>query len=132
MTNGNLEAQFELLDRGPYEVEVKAEGYKTERTTLEVDDSSETFSVNVTLSPEASPAGAESTTTPLAPKARKEMEKGIAAIKSGNFREAKTHLVKARKLSPGDSDINYFTGLRFAGAEGVRGGANVSDCGDYP
>lgn len=112
MTGTTSEAQFDRVAAGRYDVVVQAPGYKTEHTVLAVDNSRPAFYVAVTLQRESSePEKTNSTDTLLAPKARKEMEKGISAIKAGNYRDAQTHLEAARKLAPGDADINYLLGF---------------------
>ncbi|HEY6467653.1 MAG TPA: tetratricopeptide repeat protein [Candidatus Acidoferrales bacterium] len=110
MTNGNPEVQFNVTEQGRYEVEVKATGYKTERTTLEVDGTRHAFFMNVTLEPDSASAGMNPNADLLSPKAQKEMEKGVGAIKSRNY-QAKKHLLEAQKAAPGDSNINYLLGF---------------------
>lgn len=111
MTNGNPEVQFNVTEQGRYEVEVKATGHKTERTTLEVDGTRHAFFMNVTLEPDSASAGMSPNADLLSAKARKEMEKGVGAIKSRNYQEAKKHLLEAQKAAPGDSNINYLLGF---------------------
>ena len=112
MTGTTSEAQFDRVAAGRYEVVVQAPGYKTEHTALMVDNNRPAFYVAVTLQRESpEPEKANSTETLLAPKARKEMEKGISAIKSGKYGEAQAHLEAARKLAPADADINYLLGF---------------------
>lgn len=111
MTNGNPEVQFNVTEQGRYEVEVKATGYKTERTTFEVDGTRHAFFMNITLEPDSTGAGMNPNADLLSPKARKEMEKGVDAIKSRNYQEAKKHLLEAQKEAPGDSNINYLLGF---------------------
>lgn len=111
MTNGNPEVQFNVTEQGRYEVEVKATGYKTERTTLEVDGTRHAFFMNITLEPDSAGAGMNPNADLLSPKARREMEKGVDAIKSRNYQEAKKHLLEAQRAAPGDSNINYLLGF---------------------
>lgn len=111
MTNGNLDVQFRLGDPGRYEIEVTAAGYKTGRASFDVDTTRQAVLITVPLSPESTDTGTVPTAILLAPKAQKEMEKGIASIKSGNYNDAKTRLLAARKIAPGDSGINYLLGF---------------------
>jgi tetratricopeptide (TPR) repeat protein len=49
----------------------------------------------------------------LAPKPRKEAERGIAALKQGNAAEAQKHFETAYQLAPANADINYLMGITF-------------------
>ena len=109
------EAQFDHVRSGRYDVEVKALGYKTGHATVEVDTAQMAFVVPVSLQPDSEDAQPVNTGTLLAPKARKEMEKGDAALKAGKFAEAEEHLKIAYKLAPGDPDINYMLGYASMG-----------------
>lgn len=104
------EAQFDHVKPGRYDVEAKALGYKTGHATVEVDSSRMAFVVTVSLQPDSEDDQSANTGTLLAPKARKEMEKGDAALKAGKFAEAEEHLKAAYKLAHGDPDINYMLG----------------------
>ncbi|HKQ87745.1 MAG TPA: tetratricopeptide repeat protein [Candidatus Acidoferrales bacterium] len=109
------EAQFDHVRSGRYDVEVKALGYKTGHATVEVDTMQMAFVVSVSLQPDSEDAQPVNNGTLLAPKARKEMEKGDAALKAGKFAEAEEHLKIAYKLAPGDPDINYMLGYASMG-----------------
>lgn len=115
ITGPVAEAQFDHVKPGRYDVEVKALGYKTGHATVEVDTGQMAFVVPVSLQADSEDAQPVNTGTLLAPKARKEMEKGDAALKAGKFAEAEEHLKIAYKLAPGDPDINYMLGYASMG-----------------
>jgi len=50
----------------------------------------------------------------LAPNERKETERGIAALKSGNPKESEKRLEKAYKLAPRNADVSYLLGILYA------------------
>ncbi|MGH9574465.1 MAG: tetratricopeptide repeat protein [Candidatus Acidiferrales bacterium] len=115
ITGPVAEAQFDHVKPGRYDVEVKALGYKTGHATVEVDTAQMAFMVPVSLQADTGDTEPANTGTLLAPKARKEMEKGDAALKAGKFAEAEEHLKIAYKLAPGDPDINYMLGYASMG-----------------
>src|SRR5690348_1138882 len=117
LTTGPVaEAQFNNVAPGRYIAEATAMGYKRGSTQFNVDNSQQSFFVIVTVAPEDPDRGAPAAPgTVLAPKARKEVEKGSAAIKAGKFDEARDHLEKAQKLAPGDADIKYMLGFALLG-----------------
>lgn len=113
-TQGRTEAQFDNIKAGEYEIEVSAPGYKTTQQKLSASSSHEAYRVLVTL-PLDTP-GAVNETKPsqvLAPKALKEAEKGMDALKRNNLADAQRHLEAAYKLAPGNIDVNYLLGLLF-------------------
>ncbi|MBI4462769.1 MAG: tetratricopeptide repeat protein [Acidobacteria bacterium] len=108
------QAVFRRISRGGYYfVEVEALGYETAREEVLV-----AGSVNyalVFLTPE-SPV--KSTAAPpgppvLAPKARKEVERGLKALEANNLEEARTRFERALKLAPGHPEVNYLVGLVY-------------------
>jgi Tfp pilus assembly protein PilF len=115
ITGPVAEAQFDHVKSGRYDVEVKALGYKTGHAAVEVDTAQMAFIVPVSLQPDSEDAQPVNDGTLLAPRARKEMEKGDAALKAGKFAEAEEHLKIAYKLAPGDPDINYMLGFASMG-----------------
>jgi tetratricopeptide (TPR) repeat protein len=114
-TGTTSEAQFDRVAAGHYEIQAEARGYEPGHATLLVDNSRSAFYVTVTLKRDSSQATQPNAAgTLLAPKARKEMEAGVAAIKSGKYQDAQKHLQAAYKLAPGDADINYLLGFAHA------------------
>lgn len=111
-TQGRSEAQFDNVKAGDYEVEVSAPGYKTTRQELTASSSHEAYRLLVTLPLEV--PGTETETKPgqiLAPKARKEVDAGMSALRDGKLGEAQKHLEAAHKLAPGNADVNYLLGV---------------------
>ena len=107
-------AVFENVSSGRYSVQVTAGGYA--RATEEIDfvggGGGETL--YVTMKPDA-PEGKPSESAPgpavLAPKAQKEMEKALEALRGGKMEEAHKHLDEAYRLAPAHPDVNFLFGL---------------------
>ena len=104
-------ASFQL-GPGEYDIEVEALGYNkaTEHTTITRQGICQTVYVFLT------PAGSSTVASPpsgvaLAPSARGELEKGLAAFRQGNHGSARKHLEKAQKLAPSNPDILYLLGM---------------------
>ena len=115
---------------GRYTVDVSAPGFETTSEEFEIweDRGSSTFTVE--LRPEGS-SNSRPLTAPgklvLAPKARKEMDRATAAIRSKDFSSAEASLGKVLKLAPGHPDAYYLlavvqiqTGGRAAARENLK------------
>ena len=114
-TEGRTEAQFDNVKAGQYEIEASAPGFKTTRQELTATSSHEAYRVLIALPRDES--GAVTDIRPgqlLAPKARKEVDKGMAALKQGNLEEAQKRFEAAYKLAPTNADVNYLLGVLFA------------------
>jgi Flp pilus assembly protein TadD len=111
-TQGRTEAQFDNVKAGQYQIEVSAPGFKTTQQELTATSSHEAYRILVALPLDVS--GAVTDIKPgqvLAPRARKEVEKGMAALKQGDLAEAQKHLEEAYKLAPANADVNYLLGV---------------------
>lgn len=113
-TGTQSEAIFSGVTGGSYTYEVSAAGYKTAKRTLYVFDVPENYQENVTLVSDGAAVAPPLTAAQiLAPKVRKEAEKGITSLKAGNFADAEKHLQKALKLAPGDANVNFLLGYLY-------------------
>jgi tetratricopeptide (TPR) repeat protein len=106
------EAVFRGVRPGQYTVEAEAPGYATARETIELWSSGGISEVTVYMRAEPAAKTAASPPGPpvLAPKARKEVEKGLQALQANNLAEARKHLEAALRLAPGHPDVNYLFG----------------------
>lgn len=106
-TGEGSQVSFPGLPAGEYNVEVTAPGFARAEERTDVMPGG-TVTVFVILRPEAlggsapPPSGAV-----LSPKARKEMEKGVAALNTGDLKEARAHLEKVLKMAPGNPEPHY-------------------------
>lgn len=112
------QALFTGLSVGDYIVEVSSPGYKTAEQQATIAASGLTEYIEVVMTTGEGAKGAASTVAPgpgavLAPKALKETEKGMEALKAGKLDEAETHLKRALQLAPGFPDVNYLMGLLY-------------------
>lgn len=112
-TEKRSEAQFNTLSPGEYEIEASAAGFATATQSLNIMTSTETTNVLIHLKLDTSGSAASLSTKPgqlLAPKAQKETEKGLTALKSGNLNDAQKHLDAAYKLAPTNADVVFLLG----------------------
>ena len=113
-TQKRSEAEFDSVIPGDYEIEVSAAGYQTTTQTFSVISSHQLFTVLVHLKLDASGNGENiKPGQVLAPKAQKETEKGLAALKAGNLNDAEKHLEAAFKLAPTNADVAFLLGYLY-------------------
>jgi Flp pilus assembly protein TadD len=105
---------FSSLGPGGYYVEVQAPGFQTtrEEATVVIPVTAE---VHVYMRPETSAAVSTIAAGPpiLAPKAGKEVEKGLEALRTNNLKEAQKRLDRAAELAPGHPDVFYLVGVLY-------------------
>ncbi len=115
-TRDGGEAVFRNIPVGGYRVEVTALGYQKADEEAWVHPLSGSNYTFVNLQPESpgDTAQAPPTAAPvLAPKARKELEAGLEALKTEQLEIAQKHLERALKLAPGNPDVNYLAGVLY-------------------
>jgi tetratricopeptide (TPR) repeat protein len=110
-TADNLEADFSDLTVGQYDIEVSAVGYLTTHQVLHAGAATTTYHVETTL--KRDPAAIE-LNAPISPKmpskVRKETQRGVTALKSGDLKDAEKHLDAAHKSVPDNSDVDFLLG----------------------
>lgn len=99
---------------GAYVIEVEASGYEKARVQTEVSSASPYRTVTVVLKPDTSgglnyvPAS-----TPLAPKAQKEVGKALENLQANRLDEAIKHLDAAHNIAPSNPDVTYMMGVAY-------------------
>jgi len=113
-TADESQAQFVDLDIGQYQIEASAVGYLTATKSYPVVSSYTTYRVEISLQPDPNAVKIEEPNAPDLPKkARKEVQRGVRALKSGNMKEAQSRLESASKLAPDSADVNFLLGYVF-------------------
>ena len=116
MTRDQGQAEFDGISQGYYYVTVTAPGYKTARGEVEVGQQvGGAYATWIRLEPEtmARDADVASGRPVLAPKARRDLERGVEALRALKFEEAQKRFQTAYKLAPGNPDVNFFLGYTF-------------------
>ena len=106
------EVVFHGVRPGQYTVEAEAPGYTKAHETIELLSPPHTLSVTLYMRPEpVAKTGSNPAGPPVfAPKARKEVEKGLQALQANNLAEARKHLEVVLRLAPSHPDVNYLFG----------------------
>ncbi len=104
------DSQVFLADQpfGKYDIEVSALGYVSNRTTLDVASMMDTIEVKVVLQPDTT-TDLESDAS-LPPRALREMNRAIRALRAGDLKEAQKRLDDAEKAAPGSARVKYLMG----------------------
>jgi len=105
------EMTFEKVPLGEYYVEVSAPGFATSREAALLTRSDATTYVFVNLKPDSSLTSVLPEAPPLPSKARKEAEKGLAALRRDKLKDAEKHIERALKIAPRNPLVNYLGGL---------------------
>lgn len=107
-------ATFEDVPFGAYDIEVSAVGYLTTHQELKADRQLHSYHLDVLIKPD--PTAVE-LKTPVAsqipPKARKQINRAVTDLKSGNWKAAKKRLDAAGKVVPSNSEVNFLLGYLF-------------------
>ena len=103
-TSSNGTAQFTRLLGGRYTIEVDLPGFKRGNGEAEVMDFG-TVDVSVHMETDDPSSGAGAKGMLLAPKAQKEVDDGLRAMRALNYTEAEKHFGAAYKLAPGNPEV---------------------------
>lgn len=113
-TADQSQAQFGDLGIGQYQIEASAVGYLTATKSYPVVSNYTTYRVEISLQPDPNAVKIEEPNAPdLSKKARKEIQRAVRALKSGNLKEAQSKLESASKLAPDSADVNFLLGYVY-------------------
>ena len=113
-TADQSQAQFGDLGIGQYQIEASAVGYLTATKSYPVVSNYTTYRVEISLQPDPNAVKIEEPNAPdLSKKARKEIQRGVRALKSGNLKEAQRRLESASQLAPDSADVNFLLGYLY-------------------
>ena len=104
-TGSNGVARFARVPAGTYSILVRIPGYREGTGSVEVAMNYGAVTTQVTVAPDIQETH-ESKGFLLAPKAKKELDAGIAALRARHNDEAQKHLEAAYKLAPGSPEVN--------------------------
>lgn len=109
----NGQAVFDGVPPGEYRVEVRAPGYETSTQTTELFAPETTTYVHVEVRPTSTVPLTTAPSGPplLTPKARKEMDKALEALRKGRSEAVRKHLENLKELAPGHPDVSYLWGV---------------------
>ncbi len=110
-TNESSVASFSVSRIGTYEIEVSAVGYLTSKSFVTIPRATGRFKVDISLKKDPSAIELNAPHDEQMPtKARKEMSQGVAALKSGNLKQAQKRLSAANMLVPSNPEVKFLLG----------------------
>jgi tetratricopeptide (TPR) repeat protein len=112
-TRDNSTATFPQMLPGEYDIEVTALGYQTTMEHASVFTGGTTCNVYVYLrnESEGSPGDRVPGGTIMTPRLQAEIDKGLEKMRRHQYDAARAQFEKARKLAPGNPDIQYLLGM---------------------
>lgn len=127
-TNGS-QVTFRNVHIGSYSVEVEAPGYTKAREEVNLLIPGDVqVQVLLRAESETEPTVSPGSATPLlAPKAKKELDEGLEALRKQDYKEAEKHLEKARTLAPTHPDVLYLLGTLYVDMKDYRKGEELLD-----
>ena len=108
----NGKAELVATDLGDFTIVVEAAGYATTQKEISI-NSNGREEVEVYLQALSANTAAAPGRPLLAPKAKKAVDEGFAALTSNNLDKAQKHAAEALGLAPGHPDVLYLQGLIF-------------------
>ncbi|HJT71895.1 MAG TPA: tetratricopeptide repeat protein [Terriglobales bacterium] len=101
------------LDFGDYDVEVSAVGYVTEHQTVHITGTIQKVKLEVILHRDPSAVELSASDDQIPRKQRKDAERAVYELKSGNLKDAQKHLDKIYKFAPSSAQLNFLYGYLF-------------------
>jgi len=124
---------FNNVEYGEYDIEVSAVGYLSERRQLQVVNSLSPIQLKFRLKRDPEAINLDVPDMVISAKARKEVKRGVSALKSNNLKEAEKQLGAAYGSDPSSSDVNFLLGyLHYQkreyerAADYLRAAANIN------
>src|SRR6202167_6056438 len=112
-TSKESEATF-CVDFGDYDLEVSAVGYLTGHKEVEVQvGRARTLKVEIILQSDPSAVELSASDDAIPPKLRKDAQRAVDELKSGNFTKAQKHLDKVYAAVPSSAQLNFLYGYLF-------------------
>jgi tetratricopeptide (TPR) repeat protein len=107
-------ATFEDVPFGAYDIEVSAVGYLTTHQELKADRQLHSYHLDILIKPDPTAVELKTPVASQIPsKARKQINRAVTDLKSGNWKAAKKRLDAARNLVPSNSEVNFLLGYLF-------------------
>jgi tetratricopeptide (TPR) repeat protein len=124
---------FTNVAYGVYDLEVSAVGYLSERRQLQVANSWAPVELKFTLKRDPDAINLDVPDMGISARARKEVKRGISALKSNNLKDAEKQLGAAYGSAPSSSDVNFLLGYLYyqkneygRAADYLRAAANIN------
>ena len=107
-------ATFEDVPFGAYDLEVSAVGYLTAHQKLKADRELHSYHLDIRIKADPSAVELKAPVAAQIPaKARKEINRAVTDLKSGNLKAAQKRLEAAYKVVPTSPEVNFLLGYLF-------------------
>jgi len=111
-TEENSQGAFTNVPFGNYDVEISAVGYLSTHQAAQTSNAQlQQFEIVLRRDPAAINLDVDDRALPS--KARKEMKRGVSALKSRNLKDAEKHLAEAYKIAPSNAGLNFLLGYLY-------------------
>ena len=104
---------FTNVAYGEYDIEVSAVGYLSERHQFQVVNSWSPVQLKFALKRDPEAINLDVPDAAISAKSRKEVKRGVSALKSNNLKEAEKQLGAAYESDPSSSDLNFLLGYLY-------------------
>jgi tetratricopeptide (TPR) repeat protein len=126
-TEDTSQGVFTNVPFGNYDIEISAVGYISAHKEVLVASSLRPQQIEIVLHRDPSAINLDVADRVMSPKARKETKRAVAALKSGNLKEAERHLTEAHALDPASPDLAFLLGyLYFQKKDYAQAGSYLS------
>ena len=98
---------------GNYTAEISAVGYVTVSQPVDLIEIARVKELQIVLQKDSSAVQLDVDDTTIPSKGRKELKRGVAALKSNNLKEAQRHLDQVRAVSPNSPQLNFLFGYLY-------------------
>ncbi len=123
-TEDTSQGVFTNIPFGSYDVEASAVGYISTHKELQVMNSLRPQQIDIVLHRDPAATNLDVANFIMSPKARKETQRAVSALKSEKYGDAQRHLDEAYKVAPEDPNLNFLQGyLSFQKKDFVRAAA---------
>lgn len=113
-TADESQVSFGDLAAGQYDIEASAVGYLSAQKSYQVGSTYTTYRVEISLQRDPNAVEIQGPNAPDLPKkARKEIQRAVRALKSGDLKEAQKRLETANRLASNSADVNFLRGYLY-------------------
>lgn len=112
-TEDTSQGVFTNVPFGSYDVEASAVGYLSTHKELQVINTLRPVQIDIVLHRDPAATNLDVANFIMSPRARKETQRAISALKSEKLGDAQRHLDEAYKMAPSDPSLNFLQGYLY-------------------
>jgi len=112
-TEDSSQGVFTNVPFGSYDVEASAVGYLSAHKELQVMNTLRPLQIDIVMLRDPTATNLDVANFIMSPRARKETQRAISALKSEKYGDAQKHLDEAYKTAPSDSNLNFLQGYLY-------------------